>query len=278
MIFNTQVHGAFDPIFVVEASTLDGRKANTRDPVILAYNEVHYEGMVPNTEKDRLKIALLKEQYLSNQYFVKKQDIPVFQGLLQQIEREEKLKQKPTYADTLKSERTSPVNAKSSVIIDSEFRSNGINKKETSYLSFEDLKKIKARERTPSQKRRYNQLRQQQMRENLGEDKKEAILKQHRDAMKRSRASKTPEENDDILKKQRESMKKSRASQTPEENNDILKKQRESMKKLRESTTLEKKETLLKKQRDAMKKSREAKTQEENKSILKKKKEEAKML
>jgi hypothetical protein len=186
LIFNTQVHGAFDPIFVVEASTLDGRQANTRDPLILAYNEVHYEGLVPNTEKDRLKIALLKEQYLSNQYFVKKQDIPVFQGLLQQIEREEKLKQKPTYADTLKSERTSPVKAKSSVILDSEFQSYGIHKKETSYLIFEDFKKIKARERTPSQKRRYSQLRQQQMRDNLGEDKKEAILKQHRDAMKRS--------------------------------------------------------------------------------------------
>ena len=61
-------------------------------------------------------------------------------------------------------------------------------------MSFEDLKKVKARERTPSQKRKNNQLRQQQMRDNPGEDKKEAILKQIRDAMNRSRASKTFEE------------------------------------------------------------------------------------
>ena len=44
LIFRTKLDGPLDPIFVVQASTLGGRKASTRVPVLLAYNEVHYEG------------------------------------------------------------------------------------------------------------------------------------------------------------------------------------------------------------------------------------------
>ena len=44
LIFNAKISGNQDPIYIVQASTLGGRQANTKIPILLAYNEVHYEG------------------------------------------------------------------------------------------------------------------------------------------------------------------------------------------------------------------------------------------
>ena len=64
LIFNTELKGTFDPIFVVEASSLGGRSANSRIPVLLAYNQFHYESLIPNTQEDELLTIQLKESYL----------------------------------------------------------------------------------------------------------------------------------------------------------------------------------------------------------------------
>ena len=81
LIFNTKAEGAFDPIFVVEASAIGNRRANTDIPVVLAYDQVHFEGLVPDTDDDVEKTIRLKELYLHNDYSIQKKDIPVFKSL-----------------------------------------------------------------------------------------------------------------------------------------------------------------------------------------------------
>ena len=81
LIFNTRPDGPFDPIFVVSAAKLANRKANTKIPVLLAYNQVHFEGLVPDSHLDMEKTIELKEKYLRNEYFVKKQIFPCLHAI-----------------------------------------------------------------------------------------------------------------------------------------------------------------------------------------------------
>ena len=54
LIFNTSEQ-AHSPIYVIPATTFGGT-ANTDIPVCLAYNQVHYEGLVPCSEEDIQKL------------------------------------------------------------------------------------------------------------------------------------------------------------------------------------------------------------------------------
>ena len=76
LIFNTS-NLAHSPIYVIPASTF-GMPANTKIPVCLAYNNVHYEGLVPCTEDDVLKTVNLVQQYLQGEYKNTLEDIPIF--------------------------------------------------------------------------------------------------------------------------------------------------------------------------------------------------------
>ena len=78
LIFNTKPEGSFDPIYVIEASKLAGRPANSEIPVLLAYNDVHFESLFPNTEADEIKTVELKKAFITNAYTYKKSDIPAF--------------------------------------------------------------------------------------------------------------------------------------------------------------------------------------------------------
>ena len=57
-----------DQIGVVTASKLGGNEADSRIPVILAYDGSHFEGLVPSTPGDIQKSIALKEDYLSGTY------------------------------------------------------------------------------------------------------------------------------------------------------------------------------------------------------------------
>ena len=83
LIFNTTTTGPFDPILVIEAAKLGNRKADTEIPVLLAYNQVHFEGLVPNSKFDEEKTVSLKKLYLSGEYKFQKTDIPIFSNLPQ---------------------------------------------------------------------------------------------------------------------------------------------------------------------------------------------------
>ena len=63
LIFNTSV-AAYDPVYVVEASKFGGI-ADSDIPVVVCYNQVHYESLHPTTIEDIDKTKLLVTSYLN---------------------------------------------------------------------------------------------------------------------------------------------------------------------------------------------------------------------
>ena len=53
---------------LVLASSLKGKHATTEIPILVAYDQVHYEGLVPNTEEDIQKSIELKSSLLENAF------------------------------------------------------------------------------------------------------------------------------------------------------------------------------------------------------------------
>ena len=76
LIFNTSPL-AVSPIYVIAASTFGGC-ADTDIPVCLAYDQAHYESLVPSSDADIHKTVNLSQQFLHGQYSLKMEDIPVF--------------------------------------------------------------------------------------------------------------------------------------------------------------------------------------------------------
>ena len=85
LIFNTSPR-AHAPIFVVESSTLGQRRANKEIPVVMAYDQSHFESLVPDTEEDVHKTIQLKKRFLEGQYHTGIVDIP----FLKEQEQQEK--------------------------------------------------------------------------------------------------------------------------------------------------------------------------------------------
>ena len=69
LIFNTSPH-AHCPVYVVPASRLCNQTTNTDIPVCLAYDQAHYETLVPDTEEEILKTIALKNDILNGTYSV----------------------------------------------------------------------------------------------------------------------------------------------------------------------------------------------------------------
>ena len=74
LIFNTSVNAA-DPIYVIQANEFGGF-VDSDIPVVLAYNQVHYESMHPATEFDVEKTKKLMKDYIEGTYSFKQKDIP----------------------------------------------------------------------------------------------------------------------------------------------------------------------------------------------------------
>ena len=74
LIFNTDVEAA-DPIYVVEANQFGGF-TDSDIPVVVAYNQVHYESLHPITNHDIEKTKMLVNSYTAGTYQYKKKDIP----------------------------------------------------------------------------------------------------------------------------------------------------------------------------------------------------------
>ena len=82
LIFNTQISQSHEPISVVEASHLANRPANSDIPLTLAYNGVHYESLVPDTDVDIEKTIGLRNRFVNNVYEKSKEDILCFKESL----------------------------------------------------------------------------------------------------------------------------------------------------------------------------------------------------
>ena len=74
LIFNTNIEAA-DPIYVIQANHFGGF-SNTDIPVVIAYNQVHYESLHPLTDQDTEQTKMLMHSYINGTYQYKKKDIP----------------------------------------------------------------------------------------------------------------------------------------------------------------------------------------------------------
>ena len=93
LIFNTTT-SAHSPVYIVESSKLCGQVSDTNIPICLAYNQVHYESLIPDSNEDTQKLVELKYQIISGNYNKTFQEIPCF--------KEEALRQRISYATVLK--------------------------------------------------------------------------------------------------------------------------------------------------------------------------------
>ena len=154
LIFNTSEH-AHSPIYVIPANTF-GRTANTDIPVCLAYNQVHYEGLVPCSEEDILKTITLTKQFLDGEYNLMMKDIPLF---------------RKTVMDNHKKEFPH-VESRGQQL------NSGLapNRKECSSI-LDDLKGIPAKIRTPEQNKEIKQLMAKRRKESMSEETLEKIRK-----------------------------------------------------------------------------------------------------
>ena len=98
LIFNTSPL-AHHPVYVVEASRLLDQRANTEIPICLAYDQAHYEMLVPNTEKDVIETIRLKKEILEGNYSMTMKDLSETLDNEQYYSKSENI----TYAEVLKS-------------------------------------------------------------------------------------------------------------------------------------------------------------------------------
>ena len=80
LIFNTSPK-AHSPVYFVPSSKLAGQANNTEAPICLAYDQAHYEPLVPDTNDDVLKTIQLKQAFIQGNYEKQMYDIPILKKL-----------------------------------------------------------------------------------------------------------------------------------------------------------------------------------------------------
>ena len=80
LIFNTNPQSPHDPIYVVDPRQFN-MEADSAVPIILAYNQSHYESLHPCSDADIQATADLVVEYLDNRYRYSKKDFPLLLGL-----------------------------------------------------------------------------------------------------------------------------------------------------------------------------------------------------
>merc|ERR1711947_62343 len=146
---------------------------NTDIPVCLAYNQVHYEGLVPCSEEDILKTINLTKQFLCGEYKWTKENIPIFRNtVLNNSDKD--------------SNQTQPVQK---III-----SNDSEKERECLLSLDDLKKIHPKKKTPQQNKEIKRLMDKKRKESMSDEKLAKIRKVQAQSMRKSRETLTLED------------------------------------------------------------------------------------
>ena len=97
LVFNTHEQTPHDPISVI--SPLDfGGYVNSQDPIVIAYNQVHFESLHPSSEVDLEKSRNLVKVYIEGEYSFTRADMQYLVDLeheeverIQDIQSEAKL-------------------------------------------------------------------------------------------------------------------------------------------------------------------------------------------
>ena len=168
IIFNTFPQ-AYPPVYVVSASVF-GRSPTTDIPVCLAYNKVHFEQLVPNTNNDIISLTELSKKLLNGNTvdelnFFNVDKVP---NMLSKYD-----------------ENFPPL----SLATNNKGAEQLLTKKSINCCSMTllELKQIPVKQRTKEQQSRYKNLMYLQSREKLSGDQLEEKRKQNRDQMKKAR-------------------------------------------------------------------------------------------
>ena len=219
LIFNTSVD-ADDPIYVIMADEYGGT-VDTDIPVVVAYNQVHYESMHPITQEDIEKTKLLMNSYITGNYEYTKNDIPY---LISNSRRE---------AISLK---TKCVGKQINIGSQSEFpplplkkQNNSVSRNPSSQKipeisgslkeRLEELKSIKAKKRSAAERKEIEKLRKTISRENENEYQRKSRLENDLKRHISAKESETPEEKKSRLVNNCRSQRKIRASETEAKKN-----------------------------------------------------------
>ena len=103
LIFNTNPESAHDPIYVVDPRQFNVQ-VDTSVPIILAYNQSHYESLHPCSNMDILESINLVKKYIEGRYRFSKKDFP----LLLNLDKERPIQSKVKVTETCPS--TSEIN------------------------------------------------------------------------------------------------------------------------------------------------------------------------
>ena len=80
LIFNTNLDSPHDPIYVIDPRRFNVNP-DTELPIVLAYNQSHYESMNPCTEADTNLTANLAKEYSEGRYKYGRKDLQFFLGI-----------------------------------------------------------------------------------------------------------------------------------------------------------------------------------------------------
>ena len=286
LIFNTSVVAA-DPIYVIRAAEFNGF-TDCEIPVVVGYDQTHYESLHPSTEADILKTIDLVNSYTAGTYGYTKKDLPILLSLTDKVDKNNYENEFPLLQPAVtkrKSElkRTSKdkefpkthmkktslsakqengnVDKKSfTTLSKSDYlsKSNGSSKEkeDNCFLNLEFLRKIKVENRTPEQKKQYNKLMKEKSRTKQTKSEKDAIKMKETKLKKKSRSDMTEVEKDPIKMKETKLKKKSRSDMTEVQKKVYHNKDKEAKQKLRSEMTEDENKTINKKKKDAMQTSR----------------------
>ena len=180
VIFNAS-HLAHSPVYVVEASMLAGLPANNEVPICLAYDQTHYETLVPDGEEDMLKIVALKRSVIEGNYHRRMEDFPLlrqdqsrsYAAAVKRSNEESPLQNKNIFRKTEEMWQTNiPKSPNASHTKDkvqskvsrskpkcgNRFSCLYVENTEDKLRQLDELKKIRSKDRTKDQKCKYVEL------------------------------------------------------------------------------------------------------------------------
>ena len=158
LIFNTDARAA-DPIYVIRPEKFGGY-ADSENPVVVCYNQVHYESLHPVTQDDIERTKILVNEYIAGNYPHSKEDIPFLISSKDEMNELEATKvstsrQREVTSNPISKERQ--VNKE--VRRNEDNRSNNETKENNEWLfTLEQILKIPVKDRTAAHKKRYKNL------------------------------------------------------------------------------------------------------------------------
>ena len=259
LIFNTSVDAA-DPIYVIRAGEFGGY-VDSDIPVVIGYNQVHYESLHPVTEADIKKTKDLVNSYISGNYQFGKKDIEFLiscTSVENQIKDSAQSKFSSSYDMNFPTIHTS---MKKQVTKKKQVASQ--NKECKCMLTLDQLKKIPAKKRKGEEIKRYKHLIYMKRKEKITQEQFEKENETRRQNKVEVKANETEQETMIRRKNEKEAMQILRAKQTKEEVNIRRKKDKEQTKQKRLNDSPVKKLA----KTEAMKKRRVEKTHDEKAAL-----------